>query len=61
MLAVSELPHFDQLPLREGDPPFSAWGLWKKPEYGSLNYLTDKALLQAAREEIQTGERVSLE
>lgn len=61
MLAVSKIPRFDQLPLRKGDPPFSAWGLWKKPEYGSLNYLTDKGLLQAAREEIQTGERVSLE
>ncbi|OJJ06482.1 hypothetical protein ASPVEDRAFT_65179 [Aspergillus versicolor CBS 583.65] len=61
MLAVSKIPRFDQLPLREGDPPFSAWGLWKKPEYGSLNYLTDTGLLQAAREEIQTGERVSLD
>ena len=61
MLAASKIPRFDQLPLRKGDPPFSAWGLWKKPEYGSLNYLTDKRLLQAAREEIQTGERVSLE
>lgn len=21
-------PAFDDLPLREGDPPYSAWGLW---------------------------------
>ncbi|KAH8697925.1 hypothetical protein BGW36DRAFT_296655 [Talaromyces proteolyticus] len=61
MFAVSKIPRFDELPLREGDPPFSAWGLWKNPEYGSLNYLTEKTLLQAARNEIQTGQRVSLD
>ncbi|KAJ6187281.1 hypothetical protein N7519_002189 [Penicillium mononematosum] len=61
MFAVPEIPHFDELPLREGDPPLSAWGLWKKPEFGALNYLTDKALAQAARDEIQTGERVSMD
>lgn len=61
MFAVPEIPRFDELPLREGDPPLSAWGLWKKPEFGALNYLADKALVQAARDEIQTGERVSME
>ncbi|KAI7977909.1 hypothetical protein EIK77_009449 [Talaromyces pinophilus] len=25
------VPRFDELPLREGDPPLSAWGLWKDP------------------------------
>jgi hypothetical protein len=61
MLAVSEIPRFEQLPLREGDPPFSAWGMWKNVEHGSLNYLSDEKVLKAARNEIKTGERVSLE
>ncbi|KAF2111849.1 putative cyclase-domain-containing protein [Lophiotrema nucula] len=54
------LPRFEDLPLRQGDPPFSAWGLWENPHLGALNYLTDKTVLQAAKEEIQTGERVGL-
>ncbi|KAL4876149.1 hypothetical protein BJY04DRAFT_223372 [Aspergillus karnatakaensis] len=56
-------PSFDQLPLREGDPPNSAWGLWgNNPDsaLGSLNYLTDELVLQTIKEEVKTGERIGL-
>lgn len=60
-----KIPSFDELPLGPGDPPNSAWGLWgeegEDPALGSLNYLTDKLVLQAAKDEIQTGQRVGLE
>lgn len=56
------IPQLSQLPLHEGDPPNSAWGLWGEGDkLGSLNYLSDDVVLKAAREEIQTGERVGLE
>jgi hypothetical protein len=30
-------PSFDELPLRQGDPPFSAWSLWgEDDELGTL-------------------------
>lgn len=57
-------PSFSQLPLRKGDPQVSAWGLWGDgPEsvLGSLNYLTDEVVLKTIKEEIKTGERISLE
>ncbi|OJJ52884.1 hypothetical protein ASPSYDRAFT_1165358 [Aspergillus sydowii CBS 593.65] len=54
------LPALDDLPLRKGDPPFSAWGLWENTQLGSLNYLSDDVVKAAAREEIQTGARVGL-
>lgn len=57
------LPSFDQLPLHEGDPPNSAWGLWGRgPEsaLGSLNYLTNELVLKTIKEEAMTGERVGL-
>ncbi|OJJ07668.1 hypothetical protein ASPVEDRAFT_202613 [Aspergillus versicolor CBS 583.65] len=56
-------PSFDHLPLREGDPPNSAWGLWGRgPEsaLGSLNYLTNDLVLKKIKEEVKTGERVGL-
>ena len=58
------LPELWQLPLNEGDPPHSAWGLWndsKTASLGSLNYLTDDVVLKTTREEVRTGERVGLE
>lgn len=64
MAPLNPLPSLDQLPLRKGDPPHSAWGLWGDgPEsaLGSLNYLTDESVQKAVREEIRTGERVGLE
>lgn len=51
---------FDELPLRKGDPPHSAWGLWENSQLGSLNYLTDEKVLQAASSELKTGVRISL-
>lgn len=54
------LPALEDLPLRKGDPPFSAWGLWENAELGSLNYLSDRVVLAAAKESIQTGRRVGL-
>jgi hypothetical protein len=58
------LPAFNTLPLQEGEPPNSAWGLWgdsKDTSLGSLNYLTDELVLRTTKEEIKTGERVGLE
>ncbi|KAF2101988.1 hypothetical protein NA57DRAFT_73428 [Rhizodiscina lignyota] len=55
-----QIPAFEDLPLRKGDPPYSAWGLWEKPELGAFNHLTDDVVLRAAKEEIQTGARISL-
>ena len=54
------LPESNDLPLRKGDPPFSAWGLWENTQLGSLNYLTDEVVLATAREEFRTGIRVGL-
>ncbi|KIW90574.1 uncharacterized protein Z519_09221 [Cladophialophora bantiana CBS 173.52] len=55
-----KLPRFDELPLSAGDPPYSAWGLWKDSSLGSLNHLTADRVLQAARNQIITGTRVCL-
>ena len=55
-----ELPAFKELPLRKGDPPFSAWGLWENDQLGALNYLTDELVLKTAKDEIRTGLRVGL-
>jgi hypothetical protein len=58
------LPAFNTLPLQEGEPPNSAWGLWgdsKDTSLGSLNYLTDELVLRTTKEEVKTGERVGLE
>lgn len=55
------IPDFDDLPLREGDPHHSAWGLYgERDELGTLNRLTDERVAAAARREIRTGRRVSL-
>lgn len=60
MYATGKLPTLADLPLRPGDPAFSAWGLWKTPELGALNYLTDENTLQVVRECVKTGTRVGL-
>ena len=54
------LPEFSELPLRPGDPPYTAWGLYgDKDERGTLNRLNSTLVLQA-KEEIQTGETMSM-
>jgi len=59
-LALSEngIPSYDALPLREGDPFRSAWGLYGyEDQLGTLNRLTDERVAAAAKGEIKTGAR----
>lgn len=60
MTTTTAIPEFKDLPLRKGDPAFSAWGLWENSQLGALNHLTEEVVLRAAKEEIQTGIRVGL-
>ncbi|RAO64246.1 uncharacterized protein BHQ10_000258 [Talaromyces amestolkiae] len=63
MASLISIPPFNELPLHEMDPPHSAWGLWgdgHSSALGSLNYLTDELVLRAIKEEVKTGQRVSL-
>ncbi|OGE54886.1 hypothetical protein PENARI_c005G09133 [Penicillium arizonense] len=54
-------PRFEDLPLREGDPPWSAWGLYgPDDELGTLNLLSAQTVLKAS-EEIRTGRRFGLD
>ncbi|KAI1466298.1 uncharacterized protein F4812DRAFT_460571 [Daldinia caldariorum] len=55
------IPNFEDLPLRKTDPHYSAWGLYgDKDELGTLNRLTDELVAAAAKGEIKTGHRISL-
>lgn len=52
------IPAFEDLPLNQDDPPYSAWGLYgRDDELGTLNRLTDATVAAAAQSEIQTGKR----
>ena len=52
------IPPFSALPLRQGDPPYSAWGLYgSDDQLGTLNRLIDPIVAQAAKNEIRTGAR----
>lgn len=54
-------PPFSSLPLDKSGPPGNAWGLYgANDELGALNMLTPSTV-KAAAQEIQTGERVSLD
>lgn len=54
-------PPFSALPLDKNGPAGNAWGLYgPNDELGALNMLTP-AVVKAAAQEIQTGERVSLD
>jgi hypothetical protein len=58
---MTKLPAFSELPLGNGDPPFSAWGLYGKDDQkGFLNRLTKDIVLEASKE-IQTGSRINLD
>ncbi|KAI8214592.1 hypothetical protein K4K53_000874 [Colletotrichum sp. SAR 10_77] len=55
------IPPFESLPLGKDDPRYSAWGLYgRDDELGTLNRLTDERVAAAAKSEIKTGARVSL-
>jgi kynurenine formamidase len=44
------LPSYRELPVRDGAPPGSSWGLWgDDDDIGALNLLTDERTLAAAR------------
>lgn len=54
-------PPFSSLPLDKNGPPGNAWGLYgPNDELGALNLLTPAIVKQAAQE-IQLGERVSID
>lgn len=54
-------PPFQDLPLDKNGPPGNAWGLYgPNDELGALNMITPSAV-KAAAQEIQTGDRVSLD
>ena len=58
MQETNQIPKFFALPLRAGDPPYSAWGLYgDDDQLGTLNRLKDEIVVKTAREEIQTGVR----
>jgi hypothetical protein len=63
-MSLIPLPSFADLPLRKGDPPNSAWGLWTQhgfdEQLGALNYLTDNLVKRTVQEEVKTGKRVGL-
>ena len=43
------LPRYDDLPVREGAPPRSSWGLWGDDDvFGCLNLLTPERVLRGA-------------
>ncbi|KPI35791.1 uncharacterized protein AB675_11100 [Cyphellophora attinorum] len=54
-------PAFKDLPLTRPGPRGNAWSLWgPDDQLGSLNHLTPSTVAHAARTQILTGERVSL-
>lgn len=62
-LAISTMtsrPALESLPLRNGDPKYSAWGLWGNDDtLGTLNLLTPELVQHAARQ-VVTGETIPL-
>lgn len=55
-------PPFSALPLDKSGPSGNAWGLYGADDVlGALNLLTPDVITRAAREEIRTGARVSLD
>ncbi len=59
-MPLPNLPPFKSLPLRDGDPFHSAWGLYgDDDELGTMNLLTDDVVRDAGKE-IRTGRRIGL-
>jgi len=47
---MSNLPSYDELPVRDGAPAGSSWGLWGEGDvFGCLNLLTPERVVAAAR------------
>lgn len=47
---TTRLPSFDELPVKPGNPPKSAWGLWgEQDEVGTINLLTPERVAAAAK------------
>jgi kynurenine formamidase len=60
LLASAALPAYDDLPIAEGKPPGSSWGLWGETDVlGCLNLLTP-ARVMAALGEVREGDVFSL-
>jgi len=60
--AKSTLPPFEALPVDKSGPAGNAWGLYgAEDELGSLKLLTPETVVNAAKLEIETGERFSLD
>ncbi|KAJ4138552.1 hypothetical protein NW768_002395 [Fusarium equiseti] len=60
-MAFQDHPDFDELPLDKIGPRGNAWGRWgPDDQLGTLNYLNDEVVSQAATENIKTGTRLSL-
>ncbi|KAH7303213.1 hypothetical protein B0I35DRAFT_485345 [Stachybotrys elegans] len=58
---MTAYPTFNDLPLDKDGPPGNAWGLWgPDDQLGTLNLLTDEVVSRAAKENIISGQRVSL-
>lgn len=61
VLATATLP-FSSLPLDPLGPPYNAWGRYgSSDQLGTLNMLVPSVVAAAARTEIRTGTRVSLD
>lgn len=59
---MTSRPLFESLPYREGDPLYSAWGLYgDDDQIGTLNLLTPSNTLAAIQSEVKTGIRLSLD
>ncbi|PNS14712.1 hypothetical protein CAC42_1734 [Sphaceloma murrayae] len=62
-MAPIKVPRYSELPIQEGAPKGSAWGVFdkggQKDVYGTLNFITPEAVL-AAKEEIKLGQSVVL-
>src|SRR5262245_11740830 len=56
-----ELPRYDELPVRDGAPPGSAWGVWGDPDHlGCLNLLTPERAASAAARCVRSGRSFGL-
>lgn len=53
-LNLNDIPTFDKLPVRQGAPPESSWGVFEDEALGCLNFLTPAGVVEAARL-VQTG------